>query len=405
MSCFDITFNLFDPSGNVVVPSAGDYISLDYQRSRNEVGAFEIILPPYYQSLGIGPDWVFEFYRMTSSGLVIDGGTCWFARTFEEIYDADQCGAVVIGGHDTIGLLRRRIVAWFAPDAPPPGFNGEGFKTAPADDAIREIFQENFGSKVAFPGTPPPSASNPVGFPNPTNYDENDRRMASNRAIIEELPGTGTAPIVAQEIAWQNTLQVMQSFANAAAQQDPKRSVIFDVSYSPSGTGRLGTFEFKVWTGRRGSVRSGLLFSPENGTLSGATYRRDYTEEANWIHVAGPGNGTSRIVAGVVDQERSRSPFYPIEKFVEKADAETNSQEALEGAGQAALNAATLKASLAGDIVQLPGFEFGVDYLYEDAVQAAIRGVTFDSVISNFNVHVEDNECNIEIKFSAERFL
>lgn len=405
MACVDVLFNLFDNNGRTVVAGAKNFLSLEYQRSENEIGAFEIVLPPFYRDFGIGPDWVFEFYRNMSDGMqILDGNTCWFARRFEEIYERDQCGLLTIGGHDTVGLLKRRIVAWYAPGDAPPGFNGEGFKTQPADDAIREIFQENFGSKVDGPGAPP-SVTSPVGYPEPTNYTAISRRMAANRRISEEETGSGSAPIVALEIAWQDALQAMQSIAQSASQQDPKKKVLFDIVYTPSNFGRLGQFDFRVWTGARGSTRSGILFSPEYGNLLNARFTQDYTDESNWVHVGGPGSGTDRIVAGVVDQRRSRSPFYPIESFVEKNDLEVVAEESIIGAGQAELNARGEKVTLAAEVVQLDNFEFGVNYEYGDLIQAAVRGVTFESTVSNFRVTAQDGAVDVEVSFNAERFL
>lgn len=396
--CCDILFNLFSPAGQVVVAGAGDFLSLDYQRSENEVGAFEIVLPPHYRSLDIGPDWIFEFYRVVDGQPQLDGETCWFARRFEELYTDSQCGAIVIGGHDTMGLLKRRIVAWFAPDNTDPGVTGEGYKTRPADLAIREIFQENFGS-LTTAGTPPPSVTAPAGFPGPTSYNEASRQMS-----IEEDTGAGSGPVVVQDIAWKNALEAMQSFASASAQQDETQRVLFDVLYTPSGSGVLGEFEFRVWNGSRGVDRTGVLFSPEYGNLLNARLIRDFTDECTWVHVGGTGSGTARVVAGVADQGRERSQWYPIECFLDLNQQETNAQEALVGAGQAHLNTHRGDVSLSGDVVQ-ELFLFGRDYFFGDSVQGQAGGFKFLSRISNFGVHVEGGECRISIDFKSDRYV
>jgi hypothetical protein len=40
-----IILNLYRPNGTLVAAGLTDFLSIDYQRSENEIGAFEIILP------------------------------------------------------------------------------------------------------------------------------------------------------------------------------------------------------------------------------------------------------------------------------------------------------------------------------------------------------------------------
>lgn len=401
MACGQLVINLFKPDGTLLGVGLTEYSSIDYQRSQNEVGTFELILPPYWLDLGLDADYVLEIYREIYPGqFILDGDTCWFIRRIEVEYDENNNLKVTIGGHDTMGLLARRIVAWAAPDDTPEGFNGPSYKTEPAEDAIKEIFIENFGSG-ALGVDAPISVTDPEEIPGGVSYDANNRLMS--RVLQEGIDAETSTTIITQDIAWQNALSAMQSIASDSAQRG--EPIWFDIVYTPSDQGaKFGSFAFHVWTGQRGLQRNSVVVSPDYGNLISAKLVKDYAEECTWVHVGGAGDGSSRIIAGIVDTEASaRSQFYPIECFIDSANSETSTAEALIGEGSAKLHQNRALIQLTGTILQTEGSLFGVDFSYGDRIKASAFGIDMEATISKFQYHVDHGGCSLEIPLEASR--
>lgn len=406
MACCYI-LKMYSPYGVLVAGNITDFISLTWARTENAAGSFDFMLPAYYYDLGIGKDYIFEIYDCSSGEAILDGETCWFVRKIE-VRPEEGCGEVVVlSGHDTTGLFLRRIVAWFSADSPPEGFNDEGYKTASALVALREIFYENFGAGVAGAGSPI-SVTDPTESPEPfPTFTAQNRLMQAPTypgiVIAPVPPSTPAPPTVIQDIAWQQVLSVMQSIAQVSTEQ--RLPIIFDIVYRPGDFGGLGELEYRLWIKQRGLTRD-IVFAPEIGNLNDPVLTKDWTEEVTWVHVGGPGTGIGRLVAGVVDPEASlSSPFYPIEGFVELSDESNNSQLALENAGKAELAAKRGKITVAGNVAQTPYSTFGVHYGYGDVVTARYRDEQVTARITQYSVSVNDNSCEITIPLSGESFV
>lgn len=406
MACCYI-LKLYSPFGVLVAGNITDFISLAWARTENNAGSFDFMLPGHYADLGISRDYVFEIYDCSSGQAILDGETCWFVRKIE-IRPEEGCGEVVVlSGHDTTGLLARRIVAWFSADSPPEGFNDPGYKTADALVALREIFDENFGLGVATAGAPI-SVTDPTESPEPLPaFTAQNRLMQAPTyptIVIAPIPlSTPAPPIITQDIAWQQVLSVMQAIASVSTEQ--RLPIIFDIVYRHSDFGGLGEFEFRLWVKQRGITRD-IVFAPEIGNLRDPALIKDWAEEVTWVHVGGPGTGALRLVAGVVDPVASHSsPFYPIEGFIDLNDESNNSQAALENAGRAELAAKRGKITVTGNVSQVPGSLFGVHYNYGDTVTSRYRGEQVLARISSYSVSVNDNSCEVTIPLSGETFI
>lgn len=400
MDCSGLHVNIFNPQGFLIAAGLTGFESIDYQRSRNEVGAFELVVPGY--DLEFGPDYILEIHREVLPGVqVLDGETCWFVRKVE-IETAGRDGVrTIVSGHDTMGLLSRRIIAWGAVDDAPEGFNGKSYKTEPADLALYHVFSENFGVNVT-DADQPLSVSDPFQLHGGTGYNADGKRREMAQppvGLFFQQPATNIAPVIVQEISWQNALQVMQTIASDSEAKGA--TIWFDIVYQP-GINHLGTFTFQVWTPLRGTKRPQVFLSLEYGNLIDAKYTQDWTDECTWAHVGGTGDGTDRIIAGVVDTETSRrSPFYPIECFVDSADSEITTDISLIGQGVAALQAKRPLVRLEATLLQEQGSLFGLDYKYGDIVQASAFGRNFEAKIEQYHYHLDRSGCSLEIPFVA----
>jgi hypothetical protein len=320
-----IILNLYRPNGTLVAAGLTDFLSIDYQRSENEIGAFEIILPIHYLDFGIGRDWIWEIYREAIPGqVVLDGETIWFTRRIEIVTEAQE-SSIIVSGHDTMGLLKRRIVAWQSIADQAEGGNNQAYKTRPADDAIREVFIENFGSGVGEADIAP---AQKIPSPPATVYEEPDIGIpftVSDRVMVqvqeEDVQNLDepAAPIIVQEIQLQNALEAMQSIARESAQRGTK--IIFDIAYVPGQGAVLGDLLFRVWVTQRGTKQPGIQIGPDYGNLIDARFVTDYTDECTWAYVGGSTEHPTRIIASIVDPELTRAnPWYPSECFVDLPD-------------------------------------------------------------------------------------
>lgn len=395
---------VFTSYGIPVAEGITDIFALSFSRSRNNVGAFEVTLPPHYTEDTFGEDYVVEIWRsIDGRSFALIDDTCWFVREIE--YDLDSNGKelLYVRGHDTTGLLERRIVAWYSFGSAAPGANAPSYKTAPADRAIYEVWQENFGSLVegtladSF-NTPPPSVTAAEGWNDPgITLDALLRLMPrSPTGPIPDIPiGDAGALVSGVEIAWGSALDAMRQIADAA--QTLGTLIWFDILYETSDNATLGTFSFRVWVGNRGAdLSQTVVLSPYFDTMATAKIRKTYTELANWIHVGGPGQGDLRLVGGLVDDTSVlKSAFYPIEAFVDAS--ESFSEESLLSAAQAELYHRRAKTIISGEIRQSPEFRFGRDYRYGTIVSVFYRNVQASSAIEAYSVEVADGIETIDI--------
>ena len=69
------------------------------------------------------------------------------------------------------------------------------------------------------------------------------------------------------------------------------------------------TFEFRTFINQRGIDHSSaavdqVVFGPEFGNMTGASYTEDWTNESNFIYAGGQGEGYARIVSEFYDLYR-----------------------------------------------------------------------------------------------------
>lgn len=400
-----IRISLYNERGVLVAHGLHDIVDLDLARAENQAGAFTITLPGLYLDLGIGPDWIIEVHRQVGENWVLDGDTCWFVRRIEEYTDPEQGLLVVLSGHDTTGLLARRIVAWFGEDNPPEGFDGMGYKTQPADDMIRLIFNENFGPGVNTPGAPP-SVTDPLEIPPDPVRDYNSSSRIMLRPPwppIGEQSLLGQARVVSHDIAWRNCLEVFREISESSAQEG--QNIIFDIVYRSNDLSGIGAFDFRVWMNQRGKAHENLVFGEEQGTLNNARFVRDWTEEATWVHVGGPGQGDLRLVVGALDPGATdQSPFYPIETFVDSGETSENVDSLVMDAA-VELYRRRGKYTLTGELIQTPESYFGVHYEYGDSVVVRHRDVEFTARISSYRLLFNRDGLEITIPITANKII
>lgn len=394
---------VFTPQGLPIASSIPDVLSLSISRTENAPGAFEVTVPADYEDAVFGEDHIVEIWRSIDgrSWQLIDE-TCWFVREIEYNLDDDGKETLTVRGHDTTGLLARHVVAWPAFGSANTGANVPSYKTAPADTAIYEIWRENFGDDTegtlvdAFT-TPSPSVTNSIVV-----GDQNFTPAASQRAMplnsfsgVTVAPDGEQGPVVEADVAWVSGLEAMKRIADAAAADGVK--VSFDLLYYAGDASAVGSFEFRVWLDDRGAdLSDGVVLSPYWGTMKNARLHKNYSEMANWVHVGGAGQGDLRLMGGVADGTSIlRSPFYPIETFVDAGEAFTD--DAMIQAAKAELSNRRAKVTVGGDISQSDEFRFGREYKYGDTIAAFYRNTTVKATITQYSIEFSDGVENVSI--------
>jgi hypothetical protein len=379
-----------------VVGLIEDALSWDAARAENDRGSFTLILPPTYPLTLFEVDHIIEFYRSDDDGRSwnLDGETCWFVRDAYFSWDGGK-ETIEVSGHDTIGLLERRIVAWYAVANTELAQNYYSKKFGPADKALWELFHENFGVGVLgqLEGDVPASVAGDAT----TVYRAAVRQMA----YVTQDPVRAEGPLVTAEFAWKPVLTAMKDIVRAAAQEGTR--LIFDIVYTPDSE---TPFVFRIWHTLRGVDRSRgeqrIIFSRRHDNVASISLRNIHSDEATWIHVGGPGQASLRIMQGVAQPVPffQRSPFYPIEGFVE--NTKTADQATLISTGKAELYRRRARFEFSGEAKDGPLTTFGRTYRYGDRVLCEHRGVFGVCRISRYRTTVSGGREVVNVPFETE---
>lgn len=402
--CNEYELRLFDRQGNYL-QSIYDALRIEAARTENDRGTFTIVLPAHYRpNLFVG-DNVFEIWRsLDGDQFTLLGDTCWFIRRLRIGVDDEGKETITVEGHDTTGLLDRRVVAWFGSDV--AGVNNPGSKQAPAAQILRELFTENFGRDVdngaGDPATPPVGVSAPFGYNGVYTTDLRKMRRPPF-ATIDAAPEPDSTPVVTINAAFQNVLEVMKQVASSS--EAFGTPLIFDIEYTPSSGDTLGSFAYRTWVGYRGDdLRDSVVLGPDYGTMGATSLTFDYTNIVTNVYVTGAtvAGATTPVIAGAVNQELLElSPWHPVEVVVDANDfslADHLIERAL-----VELNGFGLRPELEGEVIQIAGMAFGGQYNYGDLVSAQWRSTRQTMRIYNFKITVEDGCDAVDVGIEAYR--
>lgn len=344
---------LHDPNANRLADLSAAQ-SFELVRVENGVGAVSIVMPysavpySYYKRDGI----------ITLERALPGGSPALFT---EQIYfitgrrrRIDENGAAwaIITAQDANCLLRRRHVLYAAGSA-------QADQTDNAGDIMRAVVRYNLGSSAS------------------------TSRQIAALTVGSDL---GDGASVSKAFAWRNVLTVLQELAQASVTAGTY--LAFDlVCSSAPGAGSM-SLEFRTYSGQRGndhrfpSGTSGpVLLGPEYGTLAGADYAEDFSDEANHVTALGQGEGSARTTAASSDSARyGSSPYALCEATIDARN--TTSSTAVQDEADARLRAGLPARTFAGEIVDTAGVRFGAEYGFGDYLTAQAFGDSFDCRLS-----------------------
>lgn len=366
---------LKEPDGTTIQPIT-DWHRLNYQWFTNGVGTLILDLPLDYWSVldvdGDGrPDrdmW-FNVHRAVDGGdfnLLFD--TCCFARHYTRNRAA---GTLTVRAKTATTLLNRRIVA------ARPGTNEASMSDSAAvilTDVVTDAFQSGM---YAFAG-----------------------RIWTSKVGIA-TPVTGT-PTLARDFAYANVLKVCRRLVQASWELG--NYLAFDIVVDATATGGL---LFKTYSGQRGSNRTdSIVLSANFGNIEPTTDTLDYENEISVSYIGGPGEGRYRQIETATIDALSSPLTSPRWAWIEDFHSATQQHGvfALANEAFAQLREQRVSQIFGVQALQVPGYQFGVDYFHGDLITLYddLSGVRYTARIDRVGIVVDADGETIDISLEVE---
>lgn len=270
-------------------------------------------------------------------------------------------------------LLGRRIVYGTAGSA-------EALKTGAASDVMKAYVREALYS----------------GAGNWTVDSVVYTRNWGNSITIAADDGSGLS--ISKEAGFKNLLTVCQEICRDASY------VFFDLVVVPGG------LQFRTYYGQRGLNRCGpfgtggsgqVVASVERGSLGGTVeITTDYEDSATLVVAGGAGQGAARITEYAGDGLRiAGSPWGLREAFTNATSATTSAAVLAEASAE--LRASAPTKTLRGELLNVPGCQYGVDWNWGDIVLAEFERDTFAAWIDGISVTVNEGVETIRTSLKA----
>ena len=328
-------------AAGVKVAEVSDYLWLSYTREVNKPGLLRFALNGEHAAIGlledkgqvevwrrnvaVGLDWTLDFVTL-------------YRKQVRSFSDRARFEAACPG---VLVKLKWRHVLWFAGTADRSTFTGWA-----AETIMKALVRYNAGSEATV-----------------ANGRQREGVMSE---ITDEGDGGQGNTISSYGCAWANVLEALQEVAAIGGGD-------FDLIKTGANA-----FEFRWYTGQRGTDRSGTVkFAVNLGNMANPEYADDRLDEATVAVVGGQGEETARAV--VVRTGPDYAADNDIEVFVNAAGLTTTS--GLETQGDQTLEERRRLAQFAFDPVQTPGTFYGVHYFLGDLVSAR-----YDTLTATFKV-------------------
>lgn len=343
---------LSDPSG-LRLAELTQVGAFSLARVSDAVGAFEIELPGHVFDDFIRIDGIVEFWRTPAGGrssLLLAG----FIRQPRYLQDRNGRDMTVLSGEDSMELLTRRIVAYAAGSS-------QAQKTDYADDMMKAIIRENFGSSAPA-----------------------DRDVSGLNFTV--APDLSLAPSITKAFAWKNTFAVLKDIAAASAENGT--NLYFDLV--PIISGEQVGFDFRTYIDQRGIDRTstGIIFGPEWSNLEDPDLLEDYEGEINYVYSGGQGEESDREIVEVSDTTRiGKSIWNRREAFTDARNEATTA--AVTAKGETELNKGKPRIRFSGTLLDMPNSRFGVDWDFGDKVLAQYRGRELSGAVLAVSISVD----------------
>ena len=346
------------------IATLGKVASFNYTHVLNNVGQFSINLDGDFDTSLLAKDRIIDISRwaINSGQLRLD-----FRGLVTRIILADDANNNPINsihGYHVNKLLTRRIVFYAAGTS-------QAKKNAEADDLIKEVVNENFGTAAA------------SGRALPT----------ANFTVAAD---TTDGPVIDKAFARKPVLRVLREVADASREKGTE--LYFGLE--PSGDSLL-TFVTRTdqWGVDRttGSGRP-LVFSKNRSNLIKAKLDRNWNRHVNGVSAGGQGQGDAREVVFIGDADGNVAELRA-ESFVDARSEETVA--GVQTKDEAALTTSRPIQNFSGDLLSVFDSQYGTHWSIGDRVSADHAGLQFDCLIRAVSVDVSERGEKITARAEA----
>lgn len=349
---------------------ATDYVSLEYAKVVNEVGAFAVTLPGTFNMRLVHQDTRVAIFRLPANGpRRLD-----FVGLVRRMTRQAANGMMTyrLSGPDLNHLLSRRIVAYVAGSA-----QADKASTY-ADNMIKAFVRENLGALASVAA----------------------RNLTAHGFGVQANRSAGTS--VTKASAWRNLLTTIKEIAEAS-QETPATGVYFGITPTPPGWQCEFQTNILCWGSdhRYASGNRPVIFSLEMGNLGEAMREVNSLDERTYVYAGGQGQEAARLVREVSDATRiGQSPFNRCERFVNASYTDDTNQVL----GQAYSELRNGKPKLAFDasIVDGGAHVYGRDYVFGDYVTCQFDGEMIDCRIDRVSVRISGGQESMQFTLKSE---
>lgn len=376
---------LCNDRGEKLYPFGGEFESLNYTRVVNGVGKLHgfSVRADELDPDSVQVDYQLQVWRRPAGGANRLDFLA-FIRHWKWQLDAGGAVKLVIEDcPDQNELLGRRIVAYYSGHVHAYAVN------EPADNALRDVFDENLGE----------SATDTARVLPLTTREDTD-------------PSLG--PLIDKSYAWQSVMEVLPEISDESRQAGAE--VFFDLAVNDVDYGGAWTtFQFRTYVGQPGADRTHdsenpVIFGPAFENVEEMERVHDYRGEENAIYVAGQGVGGRRTVELVQDEAAQvASVWNRREGFVDARDVENVEMDAQTGAnplliarGQQRLAETRPRAYISGRVRSTEHTLYGRDWDLGYRVTVNALKVQFDALIRVVNVQVQNGRERVTGLVEAE---
>jgi hypothetical protein len=355
---------LDDPQGVRILSISP--ISFSVAKVANKIGAFSLTLGGNFNTNPFKLDGLIEFWR---NGQWINTG---MLRNFEYWQDNEGTDYITISGPDTIDILQRRIERFQA---------GQVYsdKTDYADDMMKEIVDEHFGSSAG------------------TGRDLSD--------YISVAPDASLGYSLSKGIAYRNVYDLLIEIAETSREND--LPIYFDLVPYLSSANQI-KFRFETYLYQPGidrtTISDQVVFGTNYDNISEPHLEYDFTEEVSMVLGGGAGEGTNRYTVFVMDNERvQESPYNRREAFADVRNGYPNVLTDDKAAQEVRAGRPVVRFS--GTLKDIPPTRYGIEWNWGDRIIMQYRDIQAEAVVSAvvFKVDSSGKE-TIDARFALDDF-
>jgi hypothetical protein len=357
---------LKDANGVQLCPKIDNYVSLEYTRSANNIGACKLVMSDSDIIKTVNSwdkfkiDGRLEIWKSLNGGpMYLDGESFYLIRKVERNLSAQGEQTMTFTGQDTVSLLGRRTT-----NVNPLNATVNITVADYADDVLKDLFKNYLGSSAG------------AGF--------------DLSAYIAQQIDLSHAAQITKQFNGRSVLQTMQEICQASANLGIY--LAFDIVSDGSA------MEFRTYTGQRGKDRrastgNALLIGPEVGNVLSCHFEDDHTDEATYLV-----NGSQAAIE--TEGREGISPFGRIMKMMSSSASGSTAQLLKDAQAQLRFNRS--KKVFTAEMIQTEGCLYGKHYNYGDYITCSAWGQQFDAHLDALDVRIQNGEEQVNCVFRGE---